>query len=154
MEKSLFFEQICRFFKPSLLRCLISCFSSLRRLYALFVPCFLIFRVSWFYISWFSVINVLLGLKKMSFCLFWEKKLQKKKLLIFLFHSSLKKKNSFFLLSIANCKCAFHATVSRRSWASQDYVHSVVIHWSRRRSTSVASGRISSFLFLFWEKKA
>ena len=44
--------------------------------------------------------------------------------------------------------------VSRRSWASQVQVHSVDIHWPRHRSTSVESGRISSFLLLFWEKKA
>ena len=63
------------FFFPSLLRCLISCFSFLFA--SSCFPClfhvFLIFRVSWCYFSWYSFNNLLYGSlkKKWSFC-FWK----------------------------------------------------------------------------------
>ena len=113
-----FFSNFVFFFcEPSLYLRLISCFSSLRRPLSLFVPCFLIFRVSWCYIPWLSVINLLFGLFK-NCRLFLEKSCNK---VLWFFFSILFSKipwcSSFccqFFLYI----CFFHATVSWRSLAS------------------------------------
>ena len=112
-----FFFEFCFFCEPSLYLRLISSFSSLRRPLSLFVPCFLIFRVSWCYIPWLSVINLLFGLFK-NCRLFLEKSCNK---VLWFFFSILFSKipwcSSFccqFFLYI----CFFHATVSWRSLAS------------------------------------
>ena len=83
----------------------------------------------------------------------------KKKIIWILLKKSPVEKTLFLNSHALRIACAIegsldHCCVSRRSWASQVYVHSVVIHWSRRRGTTVAPGRIVSLPFWSFEKKA
>ena len=82
----------CLFFEPSLFLCFISCFSSLRRPYPLFVPCFYWF---WAFLD-ITVLDFLLSIfflglfEKLSFC-FGQKISKKISLILY--------KKMFFLLS-------------------------------------------------------
>ena len=66
------------FFEPSLLRCFISCFFPPC---VVLIPCLfhilLIISASWYYFSWFSSINLLLGLLEKIVVLFLDKSFKK-----------------------------------------------------------------------------